>query len=187
MATIIGVSGSLRSGSFNSMLLRALAQAAPAGTIVEIASIREIPLYDGDEEAAHGVPAAVEALKNRIAAADALLIVTPEYNNSIPGVMKNTIDWLSRPPSDIARVFARRPVAIAGATPGNGGTALAQAAWLPVVRTLGMLPFFQGRLLISGAGKIFDANGAIGDPATQERVRTFIEGFATFVAASSGH
>src|SRR5688572_21335270 len=160
------------------MLLHAAIEAAPPGTSIVIESIREIPLYDGDLEAEQGIPPAVQRLKDRIAGADGVLIVTPEYNNSMPGVLKNTIDWLSRPAADIQRVFAGRPVAIAGATPGQGGTRLAQAAWLPVVRTLGMLPWFETLLMISGAGKIFDASGAITDEATRDRVRRFAEGFA---------
>ena len=182
MSTIVGLCGSLRSGSFNMMLLRALAGAAPPGTTIEIASIREFPLYDGDVEARTGVPESVQRLKDSIANADGLLIVTPEYNNSMPGVLKNAVDWLSRPPADIQRVFGGRPVAIAGATPGQGGTILAQAAWLPVVRTLGMLPWFEARLMISGAGKIFDASGEIADDKTRDRVRIFAEGFARFAA-----
>ena len=148
-------------------------------------SIREIPLYDGDLEASGGIPDPVQRLKESIAKSDGLLIVTPEYNNSMPGVLKNTIDWLSRPPADIQRVFAGRPVAFAGATPGQGGTRLSQAAWLPVVRTLGMLPWFESLLMISGAGKIFDASGAITDEATRERVHRFAEGFARFATAQS--
>ena len=104
MANIIGVCGSLRRGSFNLMLLRAAVEAVPAGSSIQIESIRDIPLYDGDVEAEQGIPPAVQQLKARIEAADGLLIVTPEYNNSIPGVFKNTIDWLSRPPADIPRV-----------------------------------------------------------------------------------
>jgi chromate reductase, NAD(P)H dehydrogenase (quinone) len=181
MASIIGLCGSLRHASFNLLLLRAAAEASPPGTSIEIESIREIPLYDGDLEAEHGVPPAVQRLKDRIASADGLLIVTPEYNNSIPGVLKNGIDWLSRPSTDIARVFRGRPVAIIGATPGQGGTALSQAAWLPVLRTLGMRPWFEGRVLISGAGKIFDNEGRVTDAATQDRIRTFVAGFAAFV------
>ncbi len=100
----------------------------------------------------------------------------------MPGVLKNAVDWLSRPPADIQRVFGGRPVAIAGATPGQGGTILSQAAWLPVVRTLGMLPWFEARLMISGAGKIFDASGEIADDKTRDRVRIFAEGFARFAA-----
>jgi chromate reductase, NAD(P)H dehydrogenase (quinone) len=185
MSTIVGVCGSLRSASFNMMLLRALAAAAPAGTSVTIASIREIPLYDGDLEASAGIPEPVQRLKESIAKADGLLIVTPEYNNSMPGVLKNTIDWLSRPPADVQRVFNGRPVAVAGATPGLGGTRLSQAAWLPVIRTLGMLPWFGNLLMIPSAGKIFDASGTIVDEATRERARRFIEGFARFAATHS--
>jgi len=180
MATIIGLCGSLRRGSFNLMLLRAAVDAAPPGASIETESIREIPLYDGDVEAEQGVPASVQRLKDRIAAADGLLIVTPEYNNSIPGVLKNAIDWLTRPPADIPRVFRGRPVAIIGATPGQGGTTLSQAAWLPVVRTLGMRPWFEGRLQISGAGKVFDSDGRVVDERTRDRIRSFMEGFAAF-------
>jgi chromate reductase len=183
MATIIGLCGSLRRASFNLMLLRAAAEAAPPGTSIEIESIREIPLYDGDVEAAQGIPAAVRRLKDRIAGADGVLIVTPEYNNSMPGVLKNAIDWLSRPASDIGWVFRGRPVALMGATPGPGGTALSQAAWLPVLRTLGMRPWFEGSVLISGASKVFDSDGRVADPGTRERIRSFVEGFATFVEA----
>jgi NAD(P)H-dependent FMN reductase len=107
---------------------------------VEIASIRGIPLYDGDLEAEKGIPDAVQILKDLIASSDGLLLVTPEYNNAMPGVFKNAIDWLSRPPKDIRRVFGDRPVALMGATPGMGGTILGQNAWLPVLRTLGMRP-----------------------------------------------
>ena len=183
MAVIIGLCGSLRRGSFNLMLLRAAVDAAPPGTSIEPESIREIPLYDGDVEAEQGLPPVVQRLKDRIAAADGLLIVTPEYNNSMPGVLKNAIDWLSRPPADVARVFRGRPVAIMGATPGQGGTALSQAAWLPVLRTLGMRPWFEGRLQLPAATKAFDSDGRLVDPAMGDRVRTFVEGFAAFADA----
>jgi NAD(P)H-dependent FMN reductase len=181
MAAIVGLCGSLRRGSFNLMLLRAAAAAAPAGASIEIASIREIPLYDGDVEAEHGVPPVVQRLKDRVAASGGLLIVTPEYNNSIPGVLKNAIDWMTRPPADIPRVFRGRPVAVMGTTPGRGGTALSQAAWLPVIRTLGMRPWFEGRLQIPEAGKLFDDGGRVIDPAMQNRIRAFVEGFSAFV------
>jgi NAD(P)H-dependent FMN reductase len=164
------------------MLLRAVADAVPPGTSIEIASIRDVPLYDGDVEAEQGIPLPVQQLKERIAAADGLLIATPEYNNSIPGVLKNTIDWLSRPPADVPRVFRGRKVAIVGATPGQGGTALAQAAWLPVLRTLGTAPWFEGRLGVSGAAKVFDKDGRVLDPAIEDRIKRFAEGFAAFVA-----
>lgn len=181
MKTIIGLCGSLRHGSFNQMLLSAAIEMTPSGTSIEPESIREFPLYDADVEEAHGMPAAVQRLKDRIAQADGLLIVTPEYNNSMPGVLKNAIDWLSRPPEDIARVFRGRPVAIMGATPGNGGTALSQASWLPVVRLLGMQPWFAQSVLISNAASVFDGNGHVADPQTRRRIQRFVEGFAAFV------
>jgi NAD(P)H-dependent FMN reductase len=184
--TILGISGSLKRGSFNTLLLRAAAELAPPGTTIEIASIREIPLYDGDVEAAHGVPAAVQALKDKIGSAHGLLIASPEYNNSMPGVAKNAIDWLSRPAADIPRVFGNRPVVVMGATPGQNGTLLAQAAWLPVLRTLGTAYWSGGRLVVSGAGKLFDADGRLADEPTRARLKTFVEGFAAFVAARAG-
>ncbi len=162
------------------MLLRAAVEAAPPGTSITPESIREIPLYDGDVEEKQGVPPAVQRLKDRIAEADGLLIVTPEYNNSIPGVLKNAINWLSRPAADIPRVFGGRPVAIIGATTGPGGTALSQAAWLPVVRRLGMRPWFEDGVLISDAGRLFDSDGRVADAATRQRIRTFLAGFAVF-------
>ena len=183
--TILGMTGSLRQSSFNAALLRAAAAAAPASCTVDIASIRGIPLYDGDVEAAAGVPAVVEALKERVAAADGLLLVTPEYNNSIPGVFKNAIDWLSRPPQDIPRVFGGRPVALMGATPGGMGTVHAQTAWLPLFRTLGMQPWFGTMLYVSGADKEFDASGRLLDEQIRERLRMHMTGFAAFVQQRS--
>lgn len=146
---IVGLAGSLRSGSFNAQLLRAAARVAPAGVQIEVETIRGVPLYDGDVEAAEGLPARVTELKDKIAAADGLFLVTPEYNNSIPGVFKNAIDWLTRPASDIPRVFGGKPVAFIGASPGGFGTILSQEAWLPVLRTLGTQPWFGGRLMVS--------------------------------------
>ena len=180
VATIIGICGSLRRASFNLKLLQAAAHLAPAGTTISIESIRDVPLYDGDVEVEQGVPDPVQRLKDRIAAADGLLIVTPEYNNAMPGVLKNAIDWMTRPPADIARVFKGRPVALMGATPGHGGTTLAQASWLPVLRTLGMQPWFGSRLQVSSAKDVFDADGRIVDEKIRERLRTFVEGFAAF-------
>src|SRR5688500_7564746 len=180
MSTIIGLAGSLRRASFNAGLLRAAADVAPAGTTIEIASIAEIPRYDGDVEQ-QGLPAAVRALKERVAVADGLLIATPEYNSSIPGVIKNTIDWLTRPNTDIRRVFGGLPVGLMGATPGLGATTASQNAWLPVLRTLGTLPWFGGRLGIPSAGKLFDADGNLVDDATRQRLTTFVAGFSEFV------
>jgi chromate reductase, NAD(P)H dehydrogenase (quinone) len=180
MALIIGLAGSLRRGSFNAMLLRAAAESVPDGSIVEIASLRGIPLYDADLEA-EGIPEPVQALKAKIVSADALLLVTPEYNNSIPGVMKNAVDWLSRPPADVSRVFGGRSIALMGATPGLGGTSLAQAAWLPVLRTLGTSPWFGGRLMVANAAKIFDVDGKLIDDTIRGRLLSFMKGFVAYV------
>jgi len=137
MVGITGISGSLRRASFNTGLLRAAGTLLPEGDRLLVAHIAKIPLYDGDLEQRSGVPDAVAALKEALAGADAILIATPEYNNSIPGVLKNAIDWASRPSTDIPRIFGGKPVALMGASPGGFGTVLAQAAWLPVLRTLG--------------------------------------------------
>jgi NAD(P)H-dependent FMN reductase len=181
MTKLIGIAGSLRKGSYNAALLRAAAQLVPAGTQVEIASIAGIPLYDGDLESERGIPAPVAALKEQIAAADGLLLVTPEYNNSMPGVLKNAIDWLSRPAQDIEKVFGDKPVAIMGATPGRGGTRLAQNAWLPVLRTLGTRAWFGEQLYVAGAGQVFDAEGRLVDEKVKQLLSKFMEGFAGFV------
>ena len=179
---ILGISGALRKGSFNASLLRAAAAECPAGVQLEIESIRGIPLYDGDLEAAQGLPARVVELKDKAAAADALLLVTPEYNNSIPGPFKNAIDWMSRPASDIDRVFGDKPVGLIGASPGRQGTVLSQTAWLQVFLALGLRPRFGPALYVGGAGGVFDAAGALTDDATRGRLRKYLEGFAAFVA-----
>jgi len=181
MVTLVGLSGSLRRGSYNSALLRAAAAMMPEDSALRIESIRDFPLYDGDAERARGVPEPVTRVKDAIAAADGLLLVTPEYNNSIPGVAKNAVDWLSRPPADIARVFGGKPVAIAGASPGGFGTILSQNAWLPVFRALGADLWPGGRLLVSRAGTAIDANGEIVDAGTRENLGKFISGFVAYV------
>jgi chromate reductase len=182
---IVGISGSLRQKSFNTSLLRAAAEAAPAGVTIEVRTIHGIPLYDADVENGPGIPEVVSRLKDEIAASNGVLLVTPEYNNSIPGVFKNAIDWLSRPDADIARVFRGRPVAIIGASPGRFGTTLSQSAWLPVIRTLGMRPWFDERLLVFEARKMFDDSAKLTDSHTRERLVKFIEGYAAFVAANA--
>jgi chromate reductase len=181
--TIVGIAGSLRNGSFNSALLRAAVEECPPQATLEIETIRGIPLYDGDVEAAQGIPARAAELKERVATADALLLVTPEYNNSIPGVFKNAIDWMTRPPSDIARIFKGRAVGLIGASPGAFGTVLSQAAWLPVFRTLGMRPWFGQQLYVGNAAKVFDASGKLVDDAIRGRLRKYMEGFVEFVGS----
>jgi NAD(P)H-dependent FMN reductase len=183
MTRVLGIAGSTRKGSFNAALLRAAAAAAPAGATIEIASIADIPLYKGDVEAEHGIPAPVAALKDRIAAADGLLLVTPEYNNSIPGVFKNAIDWCSRPSKDIARVFGGKAAGLIGATPGPGGTRLAQAAWLPTLRTLGTRLYSSKFVYVAGAATVFDAEGNLVDERIRRVLGEFMAGFVAFAAA----
>ncbi len=180
MTKLIGLSGSLRQGSFNSALLRNAARLMPEGAELIVDTIRGIPLYDGDVEAAEGIPERVAALKEAIAAADGLLLVTPEYNNSIPGVFKNAIDWLSRPPADIPRIFGGKRVALIGASPGGFGTILSQNAWLPVLRTLGADLWSGGRLMVSRAQSVFDQNGAITDQKIEEQLKAYLQGFVAF-------
>jgi len=179
---IVGISGSLRKGSFNTALLRAAAALAEAPVRVSVRRIVGIPLYDGDLEEAEGIPAAVTELKDAIAAADGVILATPEYNHSIPGPLKNAVDWCSRPPGDIARVFGDKPVALCGATLGNGATALSQAAWLPTLRRLGMRLWTGGQLAVPAAHEVFTEGGALEDAKLRERVARFVAGFAEFCA-----
>lgn len=182
--TIIGLSGSLRSGSYNTALLRAAAELMPAGTELIVKTIHGIPLYDGDLEAAEGIPSAVVELGKSIAEADGLLLATPEYNNSIPGPFKNAIDWLSRLPDEAAPVFAGKSVAVIGASPGGFGTLLAQDAWLTVLRTLETRPWFGARLPVSRAAGLFDSESQLIDAGTRDRLRGFVTGFAEFARSS---
>jgi NAD(P)H-dependent FMN reductase len=181
MTTLIGLSGSLRAGSFNTALLRAATGLMPEGTQLIARTIHGIPLYDGDVEASTGIPAAVRELGETIAKADGLLLVTPEYNNSIPGPFKNAIDWLSRIEEEPKTVFIGKPVAIIGASPGGFGTLLSQNAWLSVLRTLETRPWFGGRLLVSRAATVFDAEGRLIDEGVKTRLREFLSGFAAYV------
>lgn len=185
MSKILGISGSLRSRSFNTALLRTAQALVGDDVQLEVVTLAGIPLYDGDLEQREGIPPAVSALKDLVVASDGLLLATPEYNNGIPGVFKNAIDWLSRPASDIPRVFGDRPVAVIGASPGGFGTILSQNAWLPVLRTLGARQWFGGRLMVSRAGKVFDTDGKLQDEEIRKRLADFLQGFAGFVAETA--
>ena len=182
MVKILGISGSLRSRSFNSALLQAARALVPTDVELNVATLHGIPLYDGDLELREGLPPAVTLLKERVAGSDGILLATPEYNNGVPGVLKNAVDWLSRPADDIPRVFNRRPFALIGASPGGFGTILAQNGWLPVLRTLGVSHWTGGRLLVSRAHLVFDAEGALKDDAIRNQLSKFLSGFAAYIA-----
>jgi chromate reductase len=161
---ILGFAGSLRAASYNKMLLRAAVELAPAGMEIEIFDIGEIPLFNEDVEAA-GTPPAVEAFRDAIRRADALLIATPEYNHGVPGVLKNAIDWASRPPRKSP--LAGKPAALFGASPGMTGTARAQTQLRAsfVFTDTPALP--QPEVLVFRAPEKFDADGRLTDEPTR--------------------
>ena len=162
--SILGISGSLRKDSFNTAGLRAAQELAPRGTDIAIVTLHDIPLYD-DDIRVQGEPAPVAALTAKILAADAVLISTPEYNYSIPGVLKNAIDWVSRADP---QPFACKPVAIMGASPGAIGTARAQYDLRKVFVYLDAYLLNKPEVMIGGAANRFDGNGRLIDEATQK-------------------
>ena len=154
---LLGISGSLRRASFNTALLRAAGTLSPEGVTLEVRTLHDVPLYDGDVEA-QGLPAGVIALRDAIRAADGVVLSTPEYNNSVPGVFKNAVDWVSRGPD---QPLAGKPVALLSASPGGFGGARAQLAWLPVLTTLGTRWMHSPQLCLSAAHKAFAPDGVI--------------------------
>jgi chromate reductase, NAD(P)H dehydrogenase (quinone) len=178
---ILALGGSLREASFNRALLHEAAALAPEIDLGLVAVPGALPLFDQDILDRDGPPADVLALKEALAAADGLLIATPEYNWSIPGFLKNAIDWASRPSSDIPAVFGDLPVALIGAG-GSAGTRLAQSAWLPVFRYLRMRPWAERTLYVDHARERFGADGRLADEATREQLRAVIAGFAAHCA-----
>ena len=176
---LIALSGSLRKASFNTRLAHAMAARAPEGVEVEAATCHGIPLYDGDREKSEGVPTAVVDLRERIQAADGLVLITPEYNAGMPGVLKNTLDWLSRPPKEMAATFGGKPTGIAGATPGGLGTTLAQSGSLVVLRQF-KVRLFPDHLRVSRVHEALAGDGTIEGPAA-ESLDDWLGGFIAFV------
>jgi chromate reductase, NAD(P)H dehydrogenase (quinone) len=159
---VLGISGSLRKGSYNTMALRAAQKLAPQGMTIEVADISRIPMYNDDVRAA-GEPAEVAALKAQIRAADAVLLVTPEFNFSIPGVLKNTLDWMSRPPEP---PFDGKVVAIMGASPGPVGTARVQYDLRKVLVFMNSFTVNKPEVFINLCAGKFDAAGNLTDETT---------------------
>ena len=173
---VLGISGSLRKGSWNTSVLRAAQSLAPAGMTIEIGAIGDIPLHNEDVRAA-GLPSSVERLRGQIAAADALLFVTPEYNFSVPGVLKNAIDWASRPPN---QPFNEKPVAIMGASGGPVGTARMQYELRKILAGLDAFLLSKPEVFIGQAGTKIDEAGNLMDETTKDFIRKQLEALATW-------
>jgi chromate reductase len=174
---ILGIAGSLRRASFNRGLIRAAVEVAPPGVTMTAFELHDIPMFDADMEA-DGDPTAVVALKRAIGEADALLIATPEYNHCVPGVLKNAIDWASRPPR--SSVLSGKPVAVMGASPGRGGTARAQAQLRDGLTFTGSLVLPLPELLVPLAGDKFDERGDLIDEATRTEIRDVLVALAAW-------
>jgi chromate reductase len=169
--TILGFAGSLRKDSYNKALLRAAAELLPKEAELKIFDIEGIPLYNQDLE--YGMPAKVKEFKAKIRSADAILVATPEYNYSVPGVLKNAIDWASRPPSDNS--FEGKPVAVMSASIGMLGGARAQYHVRQVFVTLNMHPINKPEVIVPFAKEKFDENGRLKDDITRARIRELLE------------
>ena len=173
--TFVGIPGSLRRLSFNRGLIRAAIELAPPGITILPYDLIDVPMYNADVEA-EGDPAPVARLKSAIASADGVLIATPEYNHCIPGVLKNAIDWASRPPRD--SVLSGKPIAMMGATPGRGGTARAQAQLRDGVTYTGGLVLPLPEILVPLARERFDAESNLTDQGTRQAIRDLLIAFA---------
>jgi chromate reductase len=176
---VVGFAGSLRRGSYNRALLHAAQELAPPALHIAIHELDGIPLYNGDIEAA-GVPPSVAQLGDAIRHADALLIATPEYNHGVPGVLKNAIDWLSRPPRDSA--LNGKVAALMGASPGMTGTARSQSQLRQAFVFTNTYALLQPEVLVSRAHEKFDADGHLVHEATREFLATFLQRFAELIA-----
>jgi chromate reductase len=169
--TILGIAGSLRKNSYNRGALRAAQELTPEGATLEIFELDGIPVFNQDDD--QNPPEKVKELKARIRAADAILLVTPEYNYSIPGVLKNAVDWASRPYGDSA--WQGKPVAVMGASVGGLGTARAQYHLRQVFVFLDMFPLNKPELMIGNASQKFDAAGNLTDADTRKSIRALLE------------
>ena len=176
---VVGFAGSLRRGSYNRALLRAATELAPPALHIVIHALDGIPLYNGDIEAT-GAPPSVVQLRDAIRQADGLLIATPEYNHGVPGVLKNAIDWLSRPPSDSA--LNGKVAALMGASPGMTGTARGQSQLRQAFVFTNTYALLQPEVLVGRAHEKFDADGRLVHQATRDFLATFLQRFADLIA-----
>lgn len=175
---VLGLSGSLRRGSYNTATLRAAQQLAPDGMAIEICDLSQIPLYNEDLRAA-GFPDSVQRLREQVTSADALLFATPEYNFSLPAVLKNAIDWGSRPPD---QPFNGKPGAIMGATIGLRGTSRAQIHLRLVCVAVNILLINKPEVMIASAKTKFDEHGALVDAPTREFIKEALISLQQWVA-----
>jgi chromate reductase, NAD(P)H dehydrogenase (quinone) len=177
---ILTICGSLRAGSLNRMLMNSLPEMAPDGmTITEAPSIGDIPLFNGDVLTADGVPASVTALADAVAAADGVIVVTPEYNFSVPGGLKNALDWISRLPD---QPFAGKPIAIQTASPGPLGGARVQYHLRQVMVFLDAMVMNKPEVFVGLAGQRIDADsGRLSDEASRKFVTEHLAAFAAYV------
>ena len=173
---ILGIAGSLRKGSYNRAALRAAVELAPEGAVVEAFELDGIPPFNQDDD--QHPPARVVELKHKVREADAILFVTPEYNYSIPGVLKNAIDWGSRPYGDSC--WEGKPVAVMGASVGNQGTARAQYHLRQMFVFLDMHPLNRPEVMIANAAKRFDDSGRLTDDDTRKHIRSLLEALVSW-------
>ena len=174
--SILGIAGSLRKGSYNHGTLRAAVELVPEGASIEIFDLDGIPGFNQDDE--QNPPEKVAELKRKIREADAILFVTPEYNNSVPGVLKNAIDWASRPYGDNA--WNGKPAAIMGASIGGIATARAQYHLRQMMVFLNMFPVNQPEVMIANAAEKFDQEGNLTDEATKKFIRQLLENLVSW-------
>jgi chromate reductase len=174
---IIGISGSLRKASYNTALLRTLISLQPQGMEIEPIRLNGIPVYDGDDEKATGKPAAIQELDQKIRASDGVIVVTPEYNFSIPGGLKNATDWLSRGASPLKG----KRIGIMGASDGPIGTARSQYHLRQTLQAHEAIVMPRPEIFVSTAHEKFDAQGNLTDEATLKRLGKWLKAFADWV------
>jgi chromate reductase len=177
--TLVTLLGSLRKGSYNAMLMRTLPGLAPAGvTILEGPTVGGLPLYDADVQNAEGFPAGAEAIAKAVAAADGVVIVTPEYNYSVPGVLKNALDWVSRMNP---QPFVDKPISIQTASMGAMGGVRCQLHLRQVLVFLRALAFTTPEVIVGAAQTKFAADGSLMDEPTKKAITAHLEAYAAFV------